>query len=207
MYFMYNLLFVFLPLLFVTNSKRYFYQSETINDSSGIFFNETQFDNNLIQYKSDTRIKEKAGMLWSDFDFEASGIIKTKDSIGNTIQFGSGDIFGFWMNGIKYVYIKKEKKYRALLYRDSLISIFAKDNEFVSFRYIDKYGSLLFSVKGKEDLYKFNNENLKNNFIDNAILLNKLQELLAVLKKEDCYVWHRKYDFLKCKTTIENYLK
>lgn len=204
---MYHILFVFLPFLFVTNSKKCFYQSETKIDSSGIYLNQAQFNDNLIQYKSDTRIMEKAGIFWSDFDFEASGIIKTKDSNGNIIQFNPGEIYGFWIDGVKFLYIDKEKKYRALLYRDSVISFFAKENEIVGFKYIDKYGSILFSVKGSENLYKFDTKNLKNNFSDDTLLLGKLQRLLIVLKKKDYYVWHRKYDFLQCQKIIEDYTK
>lgn len=194
-------LFLIITLSCIGKSEKLY--ASSWKDSSAIYYTKEQFANNSGQLNCKCRIKEKAYPFWSDFDFEASGLIRIKLSNKNFQNFKPGSIYGFILNGIKFRYLFSEKKYLAVLKNSFPIAFFVKEDERVGYKYIYKNGVILYLNYNTGKIKEFTKKNIAADFGSNPSMFQKMSSLLNQLKKYKGNISRK--NFFKCKKIIHEY--
>lgn len=172
-------------------------------DSSAIFLTKEQFENNVPQLISPESIKEKSGFLWSDFDYQASGIIRIKSEKNIIREFKPGDVYGFIQNGIKFMYLKNQQKYFSILYDKLPITFLVGDNETIGYKSYYKNGVIFYLNTNTNSLREFTKKNIKEDFKDNTVIF---QSLINIFQSLDTYRSNLSIkNFFKCQKIIQSY--
>jgi hypothetical protein len=174
------------------------------SDSCGVYFTKEQYYQNFIQLKTPFRLKEKAGIFWSDFDFVASDVIKLETIEKKVKLFTPGSIVGFYDNGIKFLYSEKAKKYFAVLNGDSSLNLLVDESESVGFRYAFKNAVFLFATNINDTLQPFTIENIEKTFSGNDALIKNLSSLCHSINEYRYYLTRK--NFFKCQNIVCEYL-
>lgn len=194
----YSILIFFLIFLMVKPSF-----ASTNPDTSGVYVTKMEFFNNQMEFKSVNDIKEKNGLFWSFFNYEARGTIGIKQGTAYK-TFLLGSIYGFNKNGIKYVYNLSANSYLALLFENEKISFMVEEQTNVLYHSTLTH-ERLFYIKNHDELLKeFNKKNIRKDFfdrpIDTRILLNLYDKI-----KTKAYYFNRK-GFFEIQRIIQSYI-
>jgi len=175
-----------------------------VDTSTGIYFTKEQFEKNNLQLKSCYWIKIKGPILWADFSFEARGALKIKVNKEIIKIFEPGSIYGFKKEDIKFKFIRSLNKYLAILYENSSVTLFVKENVYLLYHKAKRV-TFLYSTNIDSSLRKFNKLNIQNDFSKNLNLEKKLLDLSGKIDRKKRYFRYK--DFLKWQKKIEVYLK
>lgn len=165
------------------------------SDSSGVYSTRRDFGSNQTEYSCKCRIQEKAGIFWSDFLYEASGDLRV-NAKNNKRRWLPGSIYGFYMNGIRYIFIAAEKKYLAVLNNKLTVPLFVKEIEHVGYRYVLRNGLIVYLSLKNGELVELTRKNLQKEFSDDAKLLEAMLSLAAKLGRYSDYISRK--NFFKC---------
>ncbi len=151
---------------------------KSIKDSSGVFITKTDFTKNKLSHLTPYRLKEKFGFLRSDFEYEARGVILLKNTNKETVSFEPGEIYGFYNEGKKFLYIPDIKRYLYVLNEEPVTILVGEETTF--YRFNTNTDLQLFYLNINNKLEPLNNENVNRDFANQK----NIQQTLTDIQKE-----------------------
>jgi hypothetical protein len=160
---------------------------EVAKDSSGVYVTKTDFTKNKFRYFTPYRLKEKFGFLRSDFEYEARGVILLKNTNKETVSFEPGEIYGFYNEGKKFLYIPDIKRYLYVLNEEPVTILVGEETTF--YRFNTNTDLQLFYLNTNNKLESLNTENVNRDF-DNQ---KNIHEALADIQKKFKESKHKRF--------------
>lgn len=151
---------------------------KVIKDSSGVYVTKTDFAKNKLSYITPYLLKDKFGFLCSDFEYEARGTILLKGTNKKTYSFEPGEIYGFYNDGKKFLYIPDIKRYLFVLNEEPVILLMGEETTF--YRFNTHTDLRLFYLNLKNELKPMNNEDIDRDFANEK----KIQQALIDIQKK-----------------------
>lgn len=172
------------------------------SDSSWVYYTAQQFENDERQNECACVLREKVGFIWSWFPYDAEGVLRSKEKSGTVKHkyYEPGSIYGFGMNGIKFRWVKEEKKYLAVLSNVPSRQFFVRESVSHGFKTSFSNGIILYRTNDSTRLKKFNRKNIESDFKGSDSGLKRMLSLLNVLEKYTDYLNRR--SFFKCREII-----
>ncbi len=178
------------------------------SDTSGVYLTKTDFITNTIQYKSEFNIPEPLFPLLSRFVISGDAVpitIKLKRREKKT--FDQGAIFGFYNNGVKYLFLKQSNEYAAVVSDTEPVFMVVKAEEHYSGKYSFSDDKYLFTKNLDDSFKEFTNENITTDFRNHKKEMDLLLELRQKIIKDGYDAEIHKRAFLKCRKLVSSYIE
>jgi hypothetical protein len=170
------------------------FASASYSDSSIIFVTKQQFDKDSGTVTCHCLVQEKELLFWEDFKFQAQGRVRIKDDNGKESIFTPGSIFGFSINGIKFMFVPSEEMYLAVLGKTSMIDFFVeRSGKMTYIKYANPRNGTVRWLTRKHAEADFKGDNL---------LLPKLLSLNKKLTDYNRISGFNRKDYVECRNII-----